>query len=216
MRAADGALAGPPQGADAALEVAPGRAAVERDHRLGRVGRGRAGEGGDVVDQGRVALVADRADHRHPQHRHGAAEGLVAEGPEVGEAAAAAGDEDRLDLGPGGEVLDRGRDRRRGAPVLDRREGPDDRPRPAAALEAGEQVAPGGAALGGDDADRLRQRRARQLLLQLEQALGPQLLAQRLEPGQEVALAGEPDVRSRGRRSSARPGRRPGSSRGRR
>ena len=33
-----------------------------------------------------------------------------------------------------------------------------------------------------------------QLLLQLEQALGPQLLAQRLQPGQQVALAGQPHV----------------------
>ena len=60
--------------------------------------------------------------------------------------------------------------------------------------QPGEQVAPGGAGFGRDDADRLRQQRPRQLLLQLEQALGAQLLAQRLQPRQQVALAGQPHV----------------------
>ena len=61
--------------------------------------------------------------------------------------------------------------------------------------QAGEQVAAGGAGLRGDDADRLRQARPGQLLLQLEQALGAKLLAQRLEPGEQVPLAGEAHVR---------------------
>ena len=73
------------QDGEASPQLTPGGNAIQRYRGLGGVGRSRAGDGGDVVDQGRVALVADGADHRDPQHRHGAAEGLVAEGPEVGE-----------------------------------------------------------------------------------------------------------------------------------
>ncbi len=61
--------------------------------------------------------------------------------------------------------------------------------------QAGQQVAPGRAGLGGDDADRLRQHRPPQLPLQLEEPLGLELLAQRLEPSQQVPLAGQAHVR---------------------
>ena len=138
--------------------------------------------------------MADCADHRHPQHRDRAAERLVAEGPEIGEAAAAPGDDDRLHLRPCRQVLDRGGDRRRGAAILHRREGPDDRPRPAAPTQPGEQVATRRPRLRRDDADRLRQEGTRKLVLQLEETLGTKLLAKRLKPGEKIALAGEADM----------------------
>jgi hypothetical protein len=62
--------------------------------------------------------------------------------------------------------------------------------------QAGHEVAPGRARFRRDHANRLRQQRPRQLLLQLEQALGAQLLAQRLQPRQQVALPRQPYVRS--------------------
>ena len=71
------------------------------------------------------------------------------------------------------------------------------RPRPAAAAQPGEHVVARLAALAGDDADRARQRRARQPLLRLEQALGVQRAAQPLELGQQVALAGQPQAGDR-------------------
>ncbi len=167
---------------------------VELHERLGGVGRGRAGDGGDVVDQRAVDLVADGADDRKAQVRDRAAEVLVAEGPEVGERAAAATDDRDLDLRLLGEAAQSAGDRGRGAAILHRCVGPDDRPAPAAALEPGEQVGAGGALAGGDDADRLRQRRAGESGLGFEQALGLKLSPRGVELGKQVALAGEPDV----------------------
>ena len=48
--------------------------AVDADRRLGGVRRRRAADGGDVVDQRAVDVVADRADHRHGQQRDRAAQ----------------------------------------------------------------------------------------------------------------------------------------------
>ena len=90
-----------------------------------------------------------------------------------------------------GEVLQRAADGRRGMAVLDRREGPDHAPRPAAAAQAGEHVVARLAALAGHDADAARQRRPRQALLRLEEPLGGQRPAQDLDLGEQVALAGE-------------------------
>ena len=103
---------------------------VDADGLLDRVGRSRAADGGDVVDQRPVRLVADGGDDRDPEQRHGPTKRLVAERPEVGEAAAAAGDDDHLDLGQGGEVAERPGDLRRRVAVLDRRMGEDGAARP--------------------------------------------------------------------------------------
>ena len=78
--------------------------AVEPGAELGEVGddepagdRGRRGAHvGDQVEQRRVLLVADRADHRHAASRDGADEPLVGEGQQILEAAAAAGDDDHV------------------------------------------------------------------------------------------------------------------------
>ena len=174
-----------------ACQRAPLCVDVDRHQRLGGVGGGRAGDGGDVIDQGRVGLVPDRAHHRQAEQGDGAAQVLVAEGPEVGERAAAAADDGDVHLRLLRQPPQRRGDGGRGAAVLHRRVGPDDRPAPAPALEPGQQVLAGGAAARGDDADRLRQRRAAQLLLRAEEAVGLELLAQRGEPGVQVALAGE-------------------------
>ena len=86
-------------------------------------------------------------------------------------------------------------------------------PRPAAPLEPGQQVATGGAALRRDDADRLRQQRPPQLPLQLEEPLRLELLAQRLQPGQQIPLAGQAHVGGAKGEAGRGPGRRRGSSR---
>src|SRR5262249_54448726 len=75
-----------------------------------------------------------------------------------------------------------------------RRKRPDHGPLPAAAAEAGEQVPPGGSLFGRDNPDRPRQQRPRELLLKLEQALGPKLFAERLETGEQVPLPRQPHV----------------------
>src|SRR6185437_8935423 len=80
------------------------------------------------------------------------------------------------------------------AAVLDRGIAPNDRASPAAPLEAGEEVTTRGARLSGDHADATRQRGTRQQLLSLEQALLGEPAAQALEPGQQVALARQPEL----------------------
>ena len=103
------------------------------------------------------------------------------------------------------------RDRRRRVAVLDRREGPDDASRASRAARSpasrSRRAAP---RLRRDDADRLRQQRPRQLLLQLEEALGAQLRAQRLQPRQQVPFAGQPHVGGAEAEARARPGAPPG------
>jgi hypothetical protein len=72
-----------------------------RDDPVGGVrGRGRP-HVGDVVDEGRVRLVADRGDHRRAARGDGAHQPLVGERQEVLDRAAAPRDHDDLDLGIG-------------------------------------------------------------------------------------------------------------------
>ncbi len=160
-----------------------------------RVGRGRAADGGDVVDQRVIDLVADRADDRQPQVRDRAAEVLVAEGPEVGEAAAAAADDRDLDRGDLREAAKRDADRAapRGGP------GPGASaqtivPRQPRRSSPASRSAHGGRVASGDDADRLRDRGAGEGLLRLQQPLGVEPAAGLVELGEQVALAGEADV----------------------
>ena len=87
--------------------------AVDRDRGLGGVRRRRAGHRRDVVEQGAVRVVADRGDHRHAQQRDRPAQRLVAEREQVGQRAAAARDDDHLDLRAGRQILQRAADRRR-------------------------------------------------------------------------------------------------------
>ncbi len=64
---------------------------------LGRVGRGGGAHVGDVVEQRRVGLVADRADHRRAAGEDRPAQRLVGEGQQILDAAAAPGDDDHVD-----------------------------------------------------------------------------------------------------------------------
>src|SRR5207253_1668336 len=106
----------------------------------------RARNGGHVVDQRAVDLVADGGDHRHRREGDSPAQRLVTERPEVGDAAAAACDDDDLDLSHRGKVANCGSDGRGRAAILNGRVAPYDRAAPGAALEPGEEIAPGGAA----------------------------------------------------------------------
>ena len=184
-----------------------GDGAVDGHGGLGSVGGRGAGDGGDVVEQRAVGVVADRRDHRHAQERHGAAQRLVTEREQIGERAAAARDHDHLDLRAGGQILQRARDRRGGVAVLHGRERPHHAPAPRAAAQAGDHVVACLAVLAADDADRARQGRAGEPALRLEQALGVQRAPQALELGQQVALAGDVqggDVERERRRRGAR------------
>ena len=142
-------------------------------------------------------MVAHRGDHRYAQQRDRAAEGLVAEGEQVSEGTAAAGDDHHLDLRDRGQLPERRGDPRRGVAILHRRERPDETARPAAPLQPGEDVVAGLPALTRDHADRPRQQRARQQLLGLEQAVGGEPAPQPLQLHQQVALAGDPELGDR-------------------
>ena len=84
--------------------LAAGARAVHAHGGLGGVGRRRAADRGDVVEQGAVGVVADGGDHRNPQQGHGAAERLIAEAQQVGQRAAAAGHDHDLHLRHGQQI----------------------------------------------------------------------------------------------------------------
>ena len=106
-------------------DLPPRQGDVDPDRLLSRVGGGGAGDGGDVIEERPVGFVSNGGDHRHPQQGDRPAEGLVAERPEIGQAAAAAGDQDHLDLIDGCEVGQSAGDLRRGVAILHRRMGED-------------------------------------------------------------------------------------------
>ena len=163
--------------------------AVDADGRLGRVRGRRAAHGRHVVEQRAVGVMTDRRDHRHAQQRHGAAERLVAEAQQVGQRAAAARDDHDVDSGDSGEVAERTDDRRRRVAVLHGGEAPHQAPCPSAPRERRRDIVAGLALLAGDHADSAGQERELEPLLRLEQALAVELLAQPVDPSQQVALA---------------------------
>jgi hypothetical protein len=134
-------------------------------------------------------VVADRGDHGDAQERHRAAQGFVAEREQVGQRPAAASHDHHLDLLDRSEVTQRGGDHRGGQAILHRGEPPDQPPGPAPALQAGQDVVPGLAALARHDPDRSGQERARQALLRLEQPVRLKAPAQALELDEQVSLA---------------------------
>ena len=139
-------------------------------------------------------MVADAGDHRHAQQRNGAAERLVAESEEVGERAAAAGDDDRFDLFDSSKVGQSLRNRSRCLAVLHRREAPNQRACPAATLKPGENVITRFAGFACDHADRPWQLRPRQQLLWLEQPFALELAPQRGKLREQVAFSGDSQV----------------------
>ena len=93
---ADGAADAGVEGLDALLDAVLGGG----DEFGGGGGRGRA-QVGDEVRDGEVGLVADGGDDGERGRGDGAGEGFVVEAGEVFDGAAAAGDEDEVDAGPG-------------------------------------------------------------------------------------------------------------------
>ena len=163
--------------------------------RLGGVRRRRAADGGDVVEQRAVGVVADRGDHRHAQQGDRAAERLVAEAQQVGQRAAAARDDHDVDLAP------RPRDRRARA----RSPAPRDGPAPARSPTPARPAQPRRASAASTSSRALPlspvitpivrgSSGRRKALLRLEQALGVELLAQPVDAREQVALAGDAQV----------------------
>ena len=189
--------------------------AVERDGGLGGVRRRRAADGGDVVEQRTVGVVTDGGDHgtlssatvRQSVSSQKQSRSASEPPPRATITTSTARQ--------GGEVAEGADDRRRRMAILHRRKAPDEAPRPAASGKRGEQVVARLAALGRDHADRARQGRQRQTLLQLEQPLGVERLAQAVDPREQVALAGDAQVGDTRTKSWARRWRFRGSSRSR-
>ncbi len=171
-----------------------GTPAVDADGGLRGVRGCGAADGGDVVEQRTVGVVADRGDHRHPEQRDRAAEGLVAEAEQVGQGAAAAGDDRDLDLAHRGEVSQGVDDRGRRVAILHGGKAPDEPSGPAATGKRGEDVVARLAALARDHADRAGKQRQVQALLALEQPLGVERLAQAVDPREQVSLPGHAQV----------------------
>ncbi len=124
-----------------------------------------------------VGVVADGRDHRHAEQRDGSAQGLIAEAQQVGQRAAATGDDRDLDAADRHELAERLHDRGRRVAILHGRERPHQPSRPAAPRERRAHVVARLAALAGDHADCLRQHRHLQALLGLQQTLAVELLA---------------------------------------
>ena len=120
----------------------------------------------------------------------GTDDGLVAEGKEILEAAAAAGDDHDVDRGVGRDAPQRRGDAAAGARALDAGLGDDDVGGREPGLDAGDDIAAGGRIGARDDADRAREARQRALALGREQALGGEHALEPLDRGEVVA---EPD-----------------------
>ena len=176
----------------AAAQRAAGRGAVDRHRRLGRVGRRRAGDRGDVVEQRAVGVVADGGDDRDGQERDGAAERLVAEAKRSASEPPPRATTTRRPP-EGREVLQRARDRGAawrsctGANAHTTRPPQPRRRRPAStssrALPPSPVTTPimrGSAGAGGAAAAR--------------KPLGVQRAPQPVELGEQVALAGQPQA----------------------
>ena len=149
-------------------------------------------------------LVADRADDRRAAGGDRADQRLVGERQQVLERAAAAGDDDDVDLGVGVEPLQRGGDLGHGVRALHRHlldAEPHRRPAPAAVLD---DVLLGGRRPAADDADDAGQERQRPLAVGGEQALGGEHRAQLLEPGEQLADADLADLVGGQRQRAAR------------
>ena len=165
------------------------------DEALGRMGRGRAAHRGDVIEQTVVRFVSDRRDHRDRQEGHGSAEHFVAEcAQQVDRGAAPAANQDHLDAPDGDELLQGAADLGRGTTVLDRDVAEDELSSPPSAGKPGEHVGLRRRALGGNQADPLRQSRQPQLLLRLKEACGIKLAAQPGEACEQVPLPRQPNV----------------------
>ena len=125
--------------------------------------------------------------HRAPGHR--ADDTLVAERQQVLEAAAAAGEDDDVDLGLRADRAQRLRDGRRRPRALHERLGDEHSRRREAGLDGDDDVSLGGGVVPGHEADPARDARQRPLALGREQPFRRELLLQPLERGQVLAQA---------------------------
>ena len=185
----------------APLEPCP--RAVEPFQQLGQVGddepacharSGRAHVRREVAE-GRVLLVADRADDRHRTVGDRPHQTLVAEGQQVFEAAAAAGHDHDVDAlaAERAQGLD---DRAGGARALDVGLRDEHVRRREAGRDRSQDVALGGGVVPGHEADPRRQQGHRPLAFSGEKPFGGQLRLQALERGQVLA---EPEALERER-----------------
>ena len=136
--------------------------------------------------------------------RGGTHELLVAEHQQVLEVAAAAGDDDHVDLRVGIELADGGRHLARGAVALHRGVLHPERHLRPAQLGVAQHVLLGIRVLAGDETDALGEERQRLLAVGVEQPLGTQSVClQPLELGEQVADAGMPQIGGHHREGAA-------------
>ena len=167
------------------VQLARGRG---RDQ-LRRRGRRRRAQVGGEIGQGDVGLVADTAHDVHRRGANRANDALVVERPQILERAAAAADDEDVDLVPLCRQRDRRAQRRRRVDALDDARVDHDANVRRAPRQRRRHVVERGAGERGDDADRARMRRQRALERGVEEALGLEARAQPNEPFVQRALA---------------------------
>ena len=133
--------------------------------------------------------MADGRDDRHRAGGERADEPLVAEREEILEAAAAAGEDDDVDLGRVADLAERLGDRGGGARALDVGLGDEDPGGREARGDRGQHVSLRRGVVARDEPDASRKARQRPLALGREEAFGCELALQALESGEMVAEA---------------------------
>ena len=161
---------------------------VRNDEPRGCRRRGRS-RIGDEVGERLVLLMADGRDDRHRAGRERAEETLVAERKEVFEAAAAAGEDDDVDLVCVADLAERLGDRGCGTRALDVGLGDEDPSRRKARGDRGQHVSLGRGVVSRDEPDASRKARKRPFPLGREEAFVGELPLQALESGEMVAEA---------------------------
>ncbi len=166
---------------------------------LGGGAGGSGAEVGDEIANGKIDFVADGADDGEAGVEDGAGDFFFVEGPEVFEAAAAAGDEDevegvlRVGGGPVVEGADGAGDFLGGSSSLDAAGGEEDFEGGLAAFDDVEDVAQGGAVEAGHNAKAGGAAGERALAGGGEEAFGIEALFEGFKGGLEFALALEFD-----------------------
>ena len=128
-----------------------------RSSQFGSRRRRRRAQVGRQVRQGHVGLVSNTADQRNGRSTHRAHQTLVIERPQVLERAAAAAQDQGLDVGMPVRDLDRGAQRHRRIGTLDRTRIDDDADMRCPARQRRQHVVQRRGRSRGDDADRLRE-----------------------------------------------------------
>ena len=147
-----------------------------------------------MVEERAVGFVADRADHRRAARGHRPQQRLVGERQQVLDAAAAAGDDDDLDVLGGVEVGQQRQDARYRRRTLHGGVADLEAHRRPAGGGHGHHVALRGTGPARDQADRLRQERQWLLESRIEQSLGGEQLPQPFDAGEQFADPDGPDV----------------------